>query len=768
MVAHFNHRSNVTHSNYISKMAIRKAALTTQFHRTRKLAIDARTKGMNSTTAKKMPFEKLSPGLRQPHLIKVVELILHRVCVLTTGGLEVCPTAKELEKINVRVFIASFMIAWHPKRVFESEGALEKDLTAKAIKMLKIYDQICDDIIKSENWLDLKDAADTAVMFHDSLHAYLEAFQAWKIPDEHRLKARITHALNALQEADDELLDYEIGFESIRSQLRAEKKRLLEKLRKIIGCDAVKMIQDLRLVMGKSAFTTEVDVGASKDSEELHQFDMFDINAGPRRLSNQQIAHELLLDPTFEIKDYGGYKDDHPACERMRATFHKAFWDSLADDLRFEPAIYVRTLLVFQEIKKHIKGLEDMAVASQIDRHVGDVIDFDLINQMIEKNAFTWETCTKLISDIFSLMKHLNFVLVPSSIVSDSLANCNGTRKRNTPESERGLVTHDSAAWATVERLMAEAALDNSLKPVALCEAVKFLLNTIQYTAVTISNKRIKAVLPIIQEHGLEYERDKLNKLLSTKSISLMNITALIHLTISNDVTAGRMNIEDLTINDSAKAVSYTSIMNSVLVELIVGTNAMTIATFPELWVLDKRRIFDIQTAFKFLVRVGCVVVIIGNNMRDAKPMAILDTIIQRLVSAPDSAHDLKSMTDIIVEGLEFISEMDKANREKIRELIFMNASDDGKLAKLLKERYRNVLLNGLCGDIETFKDNDASLALFTAMKIPKAIRLVSLDIRNLGLSMRPMMALHTRVHSGRYNEIIAEQSKIVASQYAK
>jgi hypothetical protein len=300
---------------------------------------------------------------------------------------------------------------------------------------------------------------------------------------------------------------------------------------------------------------------------------------------------------------------------------------------------------------------------------------------------------------------------------------------------------------------------------------MRFLLDMTQGTTAVITNKRLKMVLPVLRDNGVEYERDKMEKRLSATCLSLKNTTALINFTINNDVSAGRMNIENLTINESTKTASYTSILNSVVVELVVDINAMTIATFPEVWHLDRRRILEVQSAFKFLVRVGSVVVLVGSNMQrfvDTSPSVFLDTISKRLLSAPDSEHDLKSLIALVDQEFKNLPKMDQANRERICSLILMNAGGDGKLAKLLKDRYRNVIRNGLCGDVETFEDNDVSLASFAEMKIPRAVHLVSLDVRNLGLRMRPMVVLHAKVHSERYNEIIASQSKIVALQYAK
>ena len=766
-------------STFRSKRVIRKAVQTLQYHRTQKLAIDARTKGVTVTSIKKLTFKKLSAKLRELPLIQAVKLMIQRVCVLTADGLEVCPEAAKTKNINIRVFLASYMIAFHPTELFHRQGDLEKNLTQKAIEMLKIFDPLCDEIIKSKEWMDMKDAVDNAIMFPGALHAYLTAFAEWKGPDEKHLKGRIKHALSALQDADDELLEYEIDFQYFRAEFRSEKKRLLEALRKIVGDDEVQMMDDVRLMMGKSAYTTDVgEGGASMVASQTYDMELPSEEkyrwAGDRpRMSNEQLAHEMLLDPNFELGENGSFKDENPAYERMRVTFHQAFWASLSDDLRMEPKPdYARTIVVFDEISRGIKQLALMTHKTSTNIDIETVIDFNLINQMIEKDVFTWETCTKLIIDIDSVVKQFDYDL--HSVVvraPDPLSNCNGSRKRKTCEEKTGHMEENLVAWGIVRRLMQDATCNKDLQPAAMCEAMRYLLSTIRSNSVFVSNERLRSKFPLIRQHGVEYERQHFAKRLCARTVSLKNITDLVKSTIQKDVSAGRMNIENLTINDAAKSTSYMSIMFSVAVELILDDAMIHPTTMPETWLLDSRRIIKTQKAFNFLVRVASVVTITSPQMqgcKDRNPMHIFTIIIKRLLSAPASEHGLEATSAIVNEELKNHSKMDEHTRDKNTRLIVANAIDGGKLHKLFKDRFRNVLLAGLCGDVSTFDDNDASLASFAQMKLPKVVHLVSLDVRNIGRSMRPMVEVNTKVHSMRYNAMIEAQSKIVALLYAK
>ena len=216
-----------------------RSASEMQRYRTHKLAADGEKFGMTSASAKAIPFAELSTRLRDTALIKVMKLILHRVCVLTADGVRSCPGAEvpfrparpqlqppssrathtlfankscirviassgpgvsqrnprlkpaqqpcialhvslrsrtpplqpgaesphnqrtrtphpprrpeqETKNVNVRVFLASFMIAYRASNVFESINKLETDLQAASVNMLEVHPTLC--IFSPASW----------------------------------------------------------------------------------------------------------------------------------------------------------------------------------------------------------------------------------------------------------------------------------------------------------------------------------------------------------------------------------------------------------------------------------------------------------------------------------------------------------------------------------------------------------------------------------------------------------------------------------------
>jgi hypothetical protein len=293
---------------------IHYATLMQRF-RTRKLAADGGNFGMTSAVAKTLPYADLSTRLRDTSLIHVMKLILHRVCVLTAEGVRSFPGAEDTKNVNVRVFVASFMIAYHPNDVFESINELETDLHLAAVAMLEVFDTLCIAIIASKRGTDLTEPIKKALNFPGVLHTYLKAFQAWKLPDEAKLTARITHALTALYEADDHLVEGDTETPKLRAEFGAQQERLRNKLVQIAGEKALKKLDDLRESQGLTRARIAVNNGAGAAATGEGS----GYSALPRRMTNEQMAHELLLDSTFTLDEHGG--NPGPKRNTYRVTY---------------------------------------------------------------------------------------------------------------------------------------------------------------------------------------------------------------------------------------------------------------------------------------------------------------------------------------------------------------------------------------------------------------------------------------------------------------
>jgi hypothetical protein len=176
-------------------------------------------------------------------------------------------------------------------------------------------------------------------------------------------------------------------------------------------------------------------------------------------MPNEQLAHELLLNPSFQLDDTGEACMANPVFRRIRESFHKAFWDSLADDLKLTPpqACYVRVLRVLREIRD---GISDLA-GEMYKAAIYEAIDLDLITARLAKEAIDWTDFKKMVGDILRIIMRIQ------APVRDE-----ETRKLWTDMGTRILECPDEG------------------KPRMICEALEFLLLRVNALRVDAANVR--------------------------------------------------------------------------------------------------------------------------------------------------------------------------------------------------------------------------------------------------------------------------------------
>lgn len=127
------------------------------------------------------------------------------------------------------------------------------------------------------------------------------------------------------------------------------------------------------------------------------------------RTTNEQLSHELLLDPTFQFDDGGEalMGRDDVAFQRTRNCFHRAFWDSLVDDLNLPCPSYVRVVNVLTEIRDALAEIGGYAARTRAGVSVSDVINTDLILETARRGAYAWQDAFDLMSAIAEIVQQV-------------------------------------------------------------------------------------------------------------------------------------------------------------------------------------------------------------------------------------------------------------------------------------------------------------------------------------------------------------------------
>jgi hypothetical protein len=316
--------------------------------------------------------------LREKHTIAKTRKFLQRIHCLCALRHRNDANRDRTDKVNVRVFLAAYMIAFRPTHVFESMGTLEQRLFESSIPMLTAFHRIVEDVISTKSFQGA--TPDITATFQGLLYEYLKNFKTWKVPDEAKLTARITHALRALYDSEAHLPQDE-GESRLALEFRTQIARLRSKLSQIAGANAL------------AQFDGERTAGVAASGDIAY-------NALPGRLTNEQMAHELLLDPTFQLDDAGMCFADNSVHHRIRETFHKAFWASLDDDLKLTPPCFVRVLRVLAEIRDGIHDTTGCACISEI-------IDVPFIQSQLDLGVFDATSCRALAAAIFRAIREV-------------------------------------------------------------------------------------------------------------------------------------------------------------------------------------------------------------------------------------------------------------------------------------------------------------------------------------------------------------------------
>jgi len=154
-------------------------------HKTTRRIVDKHfISGPTIQHVKSISFEALVVLLREKPLIQSSKACLHRIHRLTTIRHGSPPNALIQEPVNVRVFLAGYMIAYRPTHVFESMGVLEQALYDSAVPLMVAFERICSSVCTAPNCSFQEVSHELTRDFPFLLLDFIQKFKAWKGPDE--------------------------------------------------------------------------------------------------------------------------------------------------------------------------------------------------------------------------------------------------------------------------------------------------------------------------------------------------------------------------------------------------------------------------------------------------------------------------------------------------------------------------------------------------------------------------------------------------------
>lgn len=313
-----------------------------------------------------------------------------------------------------------------------------------------------------------------------------------------------------------------------------------------------------------------------------------DVMAAAKSLSDMTLAHEIAVNENFQLKQNAVPENSLPG--QVKRVVHQAFWDVVKADLSAEPPQYEYAIRLFEEIREILLSFLAPG-ANSLHNQICEVLDIDLIRQQAEHNAV----------DIQGLA---NYVITTMGKM------CAPVRDEDIRELK-----------ATTN----------------IVEMLRQIFRVLDLMRMDMTNFVIRTVRPHIQNHLVEYERNKFQEILEGTPNALSQTTEWLKESIEEEFlseTAAASGTEQ----SSPPSLSPLLVLNNCYLKLLRWDYQTKV--LPETLVTDGTRLQELTEKLNQLKMIACLS-LITNNMVGA----VTDGL-------PELASRLKRISAVLLEGM--------------------------------------------------------------------------------------------------------------------
>ncbi|CAG8457132.1 13622_t:CDS:2 [Cetraspora pellucida] len=657
-----------------------------------------RSFGISIHTIKNMSFRDAVGLLKENSVIQATNKFLQRVRKSSSITLGVSKY-----KNPARVFLSAYMIVAHTKEILVDVGHHEKTLLNSSETMLKELEQWFSEI---DNDNSNRISYNNILSFLSAWDTYYKDFNTWKSKDSEKLANNlITHYME-LEKLWNTVKNQANAETEWRMNIVEQQEEIRRKIRNLGGDEAMAKLErvlkrlkaKLPIVDGENVDVTDSVTGAVNDQENDHKEQDSDLpprqsfvpqtlaadgsvelaNPSPQSittstntstsqnqsatnanlyhiiqslggsqvnsgLTNEQLAHEIIIDPDFELKPPKLSELE----ERVRNMATKAFFDSVRAD--FEQGRYERWVPeLLSDIKQRLLDL--VPPTSSLHSSINEVLDIDLITQQTKAGVYNIHNCIVFIT---------NTMLQICAPIRD--------------EEIQGLKDLND-----------------------LAEIFQKLLNILDQMRLDLANYLVKAFRPYLKEHAIEYERRKFELALQSKRITLDLTKSWIKQTVDSLLrTRAERNPENIHLPQHRHnyGIKFNQVFNESFVSSIFQPSIIDKSNCPETLLLDIERLWNYQNEGQAITIVAALLML-TKNVAGAKVNNAPDD----LTTLKDTLFVLLMDGDTTIDNLTaeilacFPSTLSSETQTLIKSMVSKTLSQSDKVFSLLSRRIQNIM----------------------------------------------------------------------------
>ncbi|KAI8145917.1 T-complex protein 11-domain-containing protein [Fennellomyces sp. T-0311] len=451
---------------------------------------------------------------------------------------------------RARIFLTAYVVLTCPNAMLQDAPVTQRKRLRVAAKRLLEH---------LEMWLDPSSADRRPPMsrMRALWTSYVTLFQQWLSNDKDQLLSSIIAHYQELQQIRKALQQQAPNVTERNEacdQLDIQLQQLEQKITSLGGAAALERIREMPLSNKNSR---EKKTSSRHDSEHALNMLAETTASSVAGLTNEQLAHELILDPNFKLQR-------HPSSiERQVSDIATtAFFDKVAHDMETDNAS--RCLLqLLREIRERLLDL----VAPSMKSEVEDGIDLTLIQQEFEQK-------------VFDMDKMVDFVL---DVIRRSCARV----RDNAVQEIRSFDGNNAGKLRLVFDLLQDMALD-------------------------LANHQLRVLRPHLLPIAIEYSREKFVQAMQNQDMRLPKATQWLSNTSCRLLeVAAQRNPEGVPQpNDS---ISPQSIYQEAVTSLIMSPKLIDESLCPETLRLDIHRLQVYQNEAQAITIVAALLMLARN-----------------------------------------------------------------------------------------------------------------------------------------------------------